>query len=128
MSEKALSPFDIVGNINSKGGILSDEDLVGYNPWLTNVILSNTQDSIFFANEMNYYWNIPKEAQYRFFYYGLSKKKRYGKYNKNADPMADIKVIQEYYGYSYAKAKEVLSLLQPKLEEIRLILYKGGKK
>jgi hypothetical protein len=125
MSEK-LSPFDIASNINNKSGQL-DVNEVGFDAFVVNRVFSNTRDSIFFANEMNQCYNLPKDMQYQFYYHGLPKKSRYGKWNKNQDDKSELEVIQDYFGYSRNKAKQVQTLLRPHLDGIRLELEKGGR-
>lgn len=122
-----LSPFDIANNINSKTGFLLNVQEAGYNAFVINKIFSNTQDSVFFANEMNCNWSLALEMQYAFYYHGLSKKKRFGKWNKNQDNMEEIALIQEAYDYSYHRAKEALPLLRPHLDAIRAQMDKGGR-
>lgn len=122
-----LSPFEITSHINEKKGVLDVEE-VGYDSYVINRVLSNTIDSVLFANELNRYWDIPKQQQFDFLYYGLPKKKRYGKWHKNQDDKASLELIQEYFGYSRKKAKDVLNLLRPHLEEIAQELEKGGRR
>lgn len=125
MAEK-LSPFDITSNINEKKGVLDVEE-VGYDSYVINRVLSNTIDSVLFANEMNRYWSVPRQQQYDFYYHGLPKKKRFGKWHKNQDDKDSLELIQEYFGYSRRKAKDVLELLRPNLENIAQELEKGGR-
>lgn len=125
MGEK-ISPFDIVANINNKTDQLDVTD-VGYDAFVLNRVFSNTRDSVFFANEMNQHYNLPKEMQYAFYYFGLPKKNRYGKWNKNTDDKSELEVIQEYFGYSRSKAKQVQAVLCPHLDAIRRELDKGGR-
>lgn len=126
MAEK-LSPFEITSHINEKKGVLDVEE-VGYDAYVINRVLSNTADSVLFANEMNRYWNTPRQQQYDFYYHGLPKKKRFGKWHKNQDDKESLELIQEYFGYSRRKAKDVLKLLQPHLIEIAQELEKGGRR
>lgn len=126
MAEK-LSPFDITSNINEKKGVLDVEE-VGYDSYVINRVLSNTIDSVLFANEMNRYWSVPRQQQYDFYYHGLPKKKRFGKWHKNQDDKDSLELIQEYFGYSRRKAKDVLELLRPNLENIAQELEKGGRR
>ena len=121
-----MSPFDITSHINEKKGVLNVEE-VGYDTYVINRVLSNTADSVLFANEMNRYWGLPKQAQFDFYYYGLPKKKRFGKWHKNQDDTESLKLIQEYFGYSRRRAKDVLELLRPRLNEIAQELEKGGR-
>lgn len=125
MSDKE-SPFDMAKRINEKLGYV-DVSETGYEPYMINRILSNTADTILFANEMNHYWRLPKQWQFDFYYAALSKKKRYGKWHKNQDDVQALELIQEFFGYSRAKAKDVLELLRPMLPEIAIELNKGGR-
>lgn len=125
-STKKLTPFDITSNINEKKDYLDVQD-VGYDAYVINRVMSNTADSVLFANEMNRYYSLDRDQQYAFFYFGLGKKKRFGKWHKNQDDKEALEIIQEYYGYSRHKAKDVLSLLRPHLDDIKLELDKGGR-
>lgn len=122
-----LSPFDIASYLNEKKGTLNVEE-VGFDPYVINRVFSNTIDTVLFANEMNRYWDLPKQQQFDFYYHGLPKKKRYGKWHKNQDDKAALELIQEYFGYSWRKAKDVLTLLRPHLDEIAQELEKGGRR
>jgi hypothetical protein len=127
MKEK-IGLFDIINNIyEKKGGFLPPSDLKDYQPYIVNKALSQQRELIHLANEMNILNNIDKEMHYAFLYYGVPKKRRYGKWSKNEDDKESISVIQEYYGYSYRRAKEVLPLLANKITELKRNLEKGGK-
>jgi hypothetical protein len=123
---ESMSPFDIASHINEKKGVLDVED-IGYNAYVINKVLSNTGDSVLFANEMNRWWSTSNQLQFDFYYHGLPKKKRYGKWHKNQDDTESLNLIQEYYGYSRKRAKDVLTLLRPYLDDIRKELEKGGR-
>lgn len=125
MSEK-LSPFEIGNNINEKKGLL-DLTVTGYEPYMLNRIMSNTMDTSLFANEMNRHWGLSKDQQYHFYYHGIPKKKRFGKWNKNSDDKDTLEIIKEYYGFSTRKAKSVLTLVLPHIDEIKKALDKGGR-
>lgn len=128
MSEK-LGLFDILNNIfEKKGGVLEPDHLRDYHPYIINKALSFHKDLIHFANEMNSLYNIDKDMHYEFLFFGVPKKRRYAKWHKNEDEKNDIELIQEYYGYSYHRAKEVLPLLKGKVGKIREQLEKGGKR
>lgn len=120
--------FSIINNIFEKtGGFLPVEALKDYNNFMSNRALSQYQECIFFANELNGL-SLDKDQHYAFLYHAIPKKRRFSKWNKNEDPKSDIELIQEYYGYSYHKAKEVLPLLKTRMEFIKSELSKGGKK
>lgn len=121
------SPFDMAKRLNEKSGHV-DVQTTGYEPYMINRVMSNTSDTILFANEMNRFWQMPKQWQFDFYYFGLPKKKRFGKWNKNTDDVQALSLIEEYFGYSRSKAKDVLELLRPHLPEIAEELKKGGRK
>lgn len=127
MSEK-LSPFDFVNNINQKSGAMTKEEVKQFNPFIVNRAFSYNKDSVHFANEMNRLNNVDKDMQYDFWYYGLPKKKRYGRWKKNDDDKESLEKIKQLYNYSYAKAKAVLPILKDKMPYIDKLLYRGGKK
>lgn len=123
-----MNLFEIINNIFEKtGGFLPAEALKEYSNFMSNRALSQYKELIFFANELNQL-NIDKDQHYAFLYHAIPKKKRFAKWNKNADIKSDIELVQEYYGYSYSKAKEVLPILLTKMEYIKSELNKGGKR
>lgn len=123
-----MNLFEIINNIFEKtGGFLPKEVLTSYNNFMANRALSQYKELIFFANELNQL-NIDKDQHYAFLYHAIPKKKRFAKWNKNTDIKSDIELVQEYYGYSYSKAKEVLPILLTKMEYIKSELNKGGKR
>lgn len=106
-----LTPFDIAKIINTKSeNIEASKD--NYNIFMMNKIYSNTQDSVFYANEANAFTkNISEQMHFDFYYYGLSKASRYGKWHKlgkDADPDV-IEYVQEYFSYSKEKAIESIA-------------------
>lgn len=125
-----LGLFEILDNIYTKaGGMLSPDDLQkDYKPYIINRALSMNRDLIYFANEMNTLNNIDKDMHYAFLYHGVPKRKRYGKWAKNTDDKEALETIKECFGYSYAKAKAVLPLLRDRVEEMRKIIDRGGKR
>lgn len=121
-----LSPFDIVSAVCEKSQGRLDTGECGYEAYVVNRALSNVQDTVFFANEMNAAFNLPRQMQFDFYFFGLDKRKRYGKWHKNQDDTATLDIIQEYLGCSKSKAKEVVDILKPHIEEIKQELDKGG--
>ena len=97
-----------------------------YPSWIINKCLSSFTDTVLFANEMNMNYHISKRMQYDFYINSLRPRKRFSPWSKkeSVDYLDDV---QEYYGYSYTKALEVIRIL-PKsdLEKIRKLLHKGG--
>lgn len=121
------SPFDVANCINEKTGELNADE-IGYDSYMMNRIFSNTKDTVLFANELNIRWNnLTKQQQFDFYYHGIPKKKRYGKWHKNQDDRATLDLIQEAFNMSRRKAKDVVELIRPKMEELQQELNKGGR-
>ena len=120
---------DWLYSINQSKKNLMDQDPElesSYPSWIVNKCLSSFTDTVLFANEMNMNWHIPKRMQYDFFINSLRPRKRFSPWSKK-ESIDYLEDVQEYYGYSYTKALEVIRIL-PKsdLEKIRKLLHKGG--
>jgi hypothetical protein len=105
-----------------------DIDERGYSPFHTNRSLSYFNDTVGLANVVNQYHHLDNKLQYHFLINIVRKRKRFSKWMK-AESESDIDAVQEYYGYSKDKAKQVLPLLSP--EQIIIIkkkVSKGGRK
>ena len=126
-----MSPFDVAKNINEKLGELTSDDIKeNYNPFIVNKIFSMTQDTVFFANELNRCYNLDKDMQYRFYYLVLNKKKRYAKWNKKekAYDESELNLIKQKYNYSTKRATEAIELLtRQQINSIKAEFEKGGK-
>ena len=106
-----LTPWDIAKTINTKSGRMEIEKGM-YDSFVMNKVFSNTQDSVFFANEVNGFTkNIDEQMQYDFYYYGLSKASRYGKWFKipKCEDKDIIEYVQNYFNYSKEKAVDAIS-------------------
>lgn len=109
MSEK-LSPFDITKTINMKSGRLITDN--SYTPFVINKIFSNTRDSIMYANYANQFTsNTDTQLAYDFYYHGLPKASRFGKWNKppKEDDEDVIEYVQDYFKYNRQKAIDVIA-------------------
>lgn len=74
--------------------------------------LSGDPRSIFVANQLNRYYNIPVDKQYQFAQYLLKHKVKYLRYYKNATCTADdYRNISRYYNISFEKAVEYAKLM-----------------
>ena len=119
------NPFDYIKSINEKTSI-GHSNL--YNPFLGNLSLSYSLDTLLLANEMNQYPNLPPLLQYDFLYGTVKKGRRYNKWYKHEDP-PHLEAIMKYYGYSKKKAYEALEVLTQ--DQIRKIISSqdtGGTK
>lgn len=136
-----MNPFDFIKAINSKKTdnediqFMIDHDKESirvepkYLPYIINKAFSNEYDSVMLANEMNTHWRLDNQLQFDFYYHGLSRRNRYGKWFK-ADKTVheDLEAVKEFYGYSNQKANEVLSIIDTDgIAKIKQQLRKGGR-
>jgi|TARA_E500000178_G_scaffold342746_1_gene388416 hypothetical protein len=125
-----MSPFDYLKAINEtkKDIMVDDVSEKEYNAFIINRGLSFFNDTVIYANEMNKYHHLDNRLQFDFFINIIRKKKRFTKWIKPQE-IENLELIKEYYGYSNAKAKSVLSLLNnEQLEQLTQRIYKGGKR
>ena len=119
-----LGPFEYVTAINQKTKVAHTRD---YNPFLANLALSYSMDTIMMANEMNQYPSLPAECQFDFLYMSVRKGKRFNKWYKEEE-IPYLEEVMEYYGYSKSKALEALQVLtQEQLRNIIKEMDKGGQ-
>jgi len=84
-------------------------------------------DTVIYANEMNARPHLEKRLQFDFLINTVRPRKRYNKWLK-AETVDVLATVQEYYGYSIDKARQVLPLLSAdQLEQIKNKLNRGGK-
>lgn len=127
---KKISPFDFANSINTtKENLIVDERTEKeYNPFIVNRAMGFGKDTVIAANEMNSRPHIDNKLQYDFLREVVRPAKRYNKWIKSEEE--NIETIQEFFGYSFMKAKETLNLLndtQIDLIRIHLSSSKGGK-
>lgn len=122
---------DFLTSINSsKENLVEKEPLCEkeYIPFVVNKCLSYFPDTIFYANQINIRSGLDKKMQYDYLRLSVSKRKRFSKWFKE-EKNDNIKLIQEYYGYSYRRAKEVLECLtDDNIRTIKDSLKTGGVK
>lgn len=122
---------DFLTSINSsKENLVEKEPLCEkeYIPFVVNKCLSYFPDTIFYANQINIRSGLDKKMQYDYLRLSVSKRKRFSKWFKE-EKNDNIKLIQEYYGYSYRRAKEVLDCLtDDNIRTIKDSLKTGGVK
>jgi len=127
---KKISPFDFANSINyTKDNLIVDERTENeYNAFIVNRAMGFGKDTVIAGNEMNARPHLDKKLQYDFLKSVVRKSKRYNKWLKSEEE--NIETIQEFFGYSFFKAKEALNLLsQTDIDLIKLHLStsKGGK-
>lgn len=127
---KKLSPFDFLNSINmTKKDLMEDPDTEKqYVPFVVNRTLSYFPDTVAIANEMNKYHHLDSKLQYHFLINIVRKRKRFSKWIKS-ELENNIDKVKEYYGYSDAKARQILPLLST--DQLNIIINKvdkGGRK
>ena len=124
--------FEFTDALMVKGVDLT-EDLTfdkDYAPFIINRALAQNQDTIMYADAMNRMPWLSKEQQYKFYLFGVPKKKRYGKWAKKQvdSSQEDIDNIMEVYQVSLEKALEYLEVLsKEQLDALRKQTFKGGR-
>ena len=122
-----MNPFEIINDITyKKSGVITEDNEKEYVPFIVNKGLSYFIDTTFQANEMNYNHHVDQQLQFDYLLNSIRKKKRFSKWNKKQE-LDVLEAIQEYYGYSITKAKDVVGILSDEHIE-RLKNYKGGVK
>ena len=123
--------FDFLNAINTtKKDILREDPQAEkeYAPFMINRGLSYFPDTIMYANEMNSKAGIPKGWQFDFYLNGVSKRKRFSKWQKKEKLSEDVEVVMKEYDYSSVRAMEVLDILTPdQLKSLHQKYDKGGK-
>ena len=87
----AIGLMDWLNSIGTSGSnlLVNDEDSIkDYVPFVINKGMSQSIDTVIFANEMNKVPWLDPELQYKFLLNSVSKKKRYTKWTK-AEPIAN---------------------------------------
>lgn len=127
-----MTPFDFLNAINfSKENLFTDPQAAKdyrKGAYIVNKGLSQSYDTIMYANEVNRMYHVPPEWQFLFLLNSVPKKKRFEQWAK-ADAKSDsLKLVMEYYGYSTEKARQVLNVLSDEqLTTIKQKLDKGGR-
>jgi hypothetical protein len=120
---------DFLNSINYDKKSLLDQDEKAeklYTPFIVNKCLSYFPDTIFHVNEVNCNWHLEKKMQFDFLRHGIRKKKRFSPWVKK-EIQDDVEIIKQVYGYTDAKAQEVLNILGPgDMDLLKKSLEKGG--
>ena len=124
-----MNPFDFLNSINQTKNSIIDADPETerqYNAFLANRGLSYFSDTIFLANEMNRLPGLGKKLQYDFLLQSVRPRKRFSKWLKD-ESNERIDALKALYGYSHAKAKQVIDLIsEDDWKAIFALLDTGG--
>ena len=123
---------DYLKSINeTKENLMDSDDPMWekkYSPYIINKCLAPFNDTIMLVNEMNMRHHLDTKLQYDFLLNTIRSKKRYAPWVK-ADKLKDLEYVKEYFGYSNAKAKAALRILDnDQIKTIKDSLNKGGRK
>jgi hypothetical protein len=93
---------------------------------MVNRALSYHHDTVLIVNEINKYPNADKKLKYDFLLNMVRPYRRpFVQWSKGVKPV-DLEVVKEYYGYSDAKALEVLAILNDdQINHLKKELDKG---
>ena len=124
------SPFEFINSFNSKAKYLLESELdeKDYSPWIINKGLTFTMDTVMFANEVNKMYGLDKKLQHDFYFYGIPKGKRFGKWQKKAEESNTLKQIMDIYSCNLNVAMQYINVLSE--EQLHIIHEKfeqGGK-
>ena len=125
-----MNPFEFLNAINysEKDIMVDDLSEKSYNGYMVNRGLSYFNDTVLLANEMNRYHHLDSKLQFDFLINTIRKRKRFSKWLKPEESEA-VEAVKEYYGYNDEKARQALTLLSnEQINELRLRVYKGGRK
>ena len=127
-----ISPWDIIEAINTHNTSLVNSETEAQckkEGFFVNRSLSMGADTVIYANEMNSRPHLDYQLQFDFLINTIRPRKRYNKWIKKAENEVDVlDIIQEYYGYSIIKARQVLPILSAnQLQQIKERLNKGGR-
>ncbi|AGS81020.1 clamp loader small subunit [Caulobacter phage Cr30] len=133
--QKKLDPFSFISAINSvekenlfKTYPSKEEVEKAYAPFIINRGLSYFSDTVLYANEVNQYPNLPKNAQFDFLRLSIRPRKRWSKWWKGMEN-PDIEIIKKVFKYSNEKAAALLNVLtEEQMQQLRneVNLDQGG--
>jgi hypothetical protein len=122
-----VSPFKWVDCLTQKiGDLMEEHGEAAYPAFMVNRAMSQYQDCILYAAEINLYKDLDNRYAYDFYMNALRKKKRFAKWGKKKTGEGDILAVMEHYGYSRTKAEEAMRVLSP--EQLAYIMeYENAK-
>ena len=98
-----------------------------YPAFIVNKCLAPFADTIGLVNEINIHHHLDNKLQFDFLLNSIRPRKRYTPWMK-ANKITNLEYVKEYYGYSNAKAKSALEILNDEqIKTIKNSLNKGGK-
>lgn len=123
--EPQVSLFDLIKDISESGKYIDNYYKENkslppqYNSYMILRVFSEYPDTILLANEMNKYWELPDEMQWRFLKNTIYKKKRFGYTKTMTVDNNAIEVLANYFHCSVKEMqKNIKVFTKEKLNEI----------
>ena len=120
---------EIVPSIfQTKKSVFQDDyDYKDYKPFVVNRALSYHMDCVGYVNEMNVHSGLDSDMQYQYLLNTIRPMKRKFQPWQKSEVDRDIESVKLYFGFSNAKAKEALRILNDdQIAEIKAKTNKGG--
>jgi hypothetical protein len=114
--------------LQTKKSVFQDNyDYKDYKPFMVNRALSYHMDCVGYANEMNVHSGLDSDMQYQYLLNTIRPMKRKFQPWQKSEVDRDIESVKLYFGFSNAKAKEALRILNDdQIAEIKAKTNKGG--
>jgi len=114
--------------LQTKKSVFQDNyDYKDYKPFVVNRALSYHMDCVGYANEMNVHSGLDSDMQYQYLLNTIRPMKRKFQPWQKSEVDRDIESVKLYFGFSNAKAKEALRILNDEqIAEIKAKTNKGG--
>jgi hypothetical protein len=114
--------------LQTKKSVFQDDyDYKDYKPFVVNRALSYHIDCVGYANEMNVHSGLDSDMQYQYLLNTIRPMKRKFQPWQKSEVDRDIESVKLYFGFSNAKAKEALRILNDdQIAEIKAKTNKGG--
>jgi len=114
--------------LQTKKSVFQDDyDYKDYKPFVVNRALSYHMDCVGYVNEMNVHSGLDSDMQYQYLLNTIRPMKRKFQPWQKSEVDRDIESVKLYFGFSNAKAKEALRILNDEqIAEIKAKTNKGG--
>jgi hypothetical protein len=114
--------------LQTKKSVFQDDyDYKDYKPFVVNRALSYHMDCVGYVNEMNVHSGLDSDMQYQYLLNTIRPMKRKFQPWQKSEVDRDIESVKLYFGFSNAKAKEALRILNDdQIAEIKAKTNKGG--
>ena len=126
----ATNPFDFVNAINyTKQDLFEDSQITEsqYPRYVIDLAMSQSADTVLFANEANMMQNAPARAHFKFYLNLVDKKKRFAKWGKIEND-SRVELIMQHYNYNREKALQVVDLFtDEQIQSLEQKQYHGGR-